>query len=370
LLRRFIPAAVAAAALVVPGVASANATVDLHTNNLSSESKSLGTYHLGGYDVLGVSEWNVDVASKATWTAGLEAHVGWDTANVRQGASLPVTRFTPLINGTMKVSWSVSGSVKVGGLGGAFATKSLSVSATCLPVTLGSGYDCTANSPALYLVKTPGLPNSPYVKLLIKTKFTVTPEGAITNRTFTTSDGSSVATLPLSQAISSETLKVPCAPVGSAATYKLGSIHYTPAVSSVQSPVIQVGFMDPVLGAAEMPSVVDQPFGPSIKANPAFDLSGSGHTTDLGDILPNNVKPAIALHDTYTGTPGSPVYFNAVTTSRCDIESYVWKFSNGTTSYGKSPSRTFSKPGTYEGELTVTDASGMKAVRDFAVVIG
>jgi len=31
--------------------------------------------------------------------------------------------------------------------------------------------------------------------------------------------------------------------------------------------------------------------------------------------------------------------------------------------------RTFSTPGTYEGELTVTDESGMKAVRDFSVVI-
>jgi chitodextrinase len=369
-LRRLLPAAVAAAALAVPGVASATSTVDIHTNNLASESESLGNYHLGGYDVLGVSEWDVDVASKATWTAGLDTHVAWDTANVRQGASLPVTRFTPLINGTMKVSWSVSGSVKVGELGGAFSTKSMSVSATCLPVTLGTGYDCTANSPALYLVKTPGLPNSPYVKLLIKTKFTVTPEGAITNRTFTTSGGSSSATLPLSQAINYETLKVPCAPVGSAASYRLGSIHYTPAVSAFQSPTIQVGFMDPVLGAAEMPAVVDKPFGPSIKANPAFDLSGAGHATDLGDLLPNNVKPTVSLMDTYTGAAGSPVYFNAVTSSKCAVESYVWKFSDGTTSYGKSPSRTFATAGTYQGELTVTDESGMKAVRDFSVVIG
>jgi hypothetical protein len=369
LLRRFIPAAVAAAALAVPGVASATATVDIHTNNLASETKSLGNYHLGGYDVLGVSEWDVDVASKATWTAGLETHVGWDTSNVRQGASLPVTRFTPMINGTMKVSWNVSGSVKVGDLGGAFTTKTLSVSATCLPVTIGTGYDCTANSPAIYLAKTPGLPNSPYVKLLIKTKFTITPEGAITNRTFTTSSGSSSASLPLSQAINYETLKVPCAPVGSAASYRLGSIHYTPKVASVQSPVIQVGFMDPILGAAELPAVVDQPFGPAIKANPAFDLYGSGHTTDLGDVLPNNVKPTITLQNTYTGIAGSPVYFNAVTTSKCDIESYVWTFSNGTTSYGKTPSRTFATPGTYDGELTVKDESGLKAVRDFTVVI-
>ena len=103
----------------------------------------------------------------------------------------------PLINGTMKVSWRISGSVHVGQLGGAFSTKNLSVEATCLPATLGSGSDCTANSPAIYLLKTPGLPASPYVKLFIKTKFSITPEGIITNRTFTTSNGSESASLPL-----------------------------------------------------------------------------------------------------------------------------------------------------------------------------
>ena len=211
-----LAAVIGTAALAVPGVASAASTVDIHTNNIASETESLGTYSLNGYDVLGVSKWDVDVTSKASWSAGLQTHVGWDTAKLRQGESLPVTRFTPLSSGTMKVSWQISGSVKVGGLGGAFITKSLSVEATCLPATLGTGTECVANSPAIYLLKTPGLPASPYVKLLIKTKFNITPEGAITSRTFTTSDGSGSASLPLSQAINYETLKVPCAPVGSA----------------------------------------------------------------------------------------------------------------------------------------------------------
>jgi len=367
-LRRIILPAVVAA-LAVPGVASAATTIDVNHTTIASDTESLGTYHLGGYDVLGASNWDVDVDSKASWDAGLRTDIGWDTSNVRQGASLNVTRVMPMVNGTMKVSWRISGSVHVGELGGAFTTKNISVEATCLPATLGTSYECTANSPAIYLLKTPGLPGSPYVKLYVKTRFAVTPEGIITNRSFSTSSGSVSASLPLSQGINYETLKVPCAPVGSSATYRLGNPHYTPKVSATQSPVISVGLMDPVLGLAETPALYDGAFGPSLKSNPAFDLTGSSVFTDLGDLLPNNVKPTISLMDGYTGTAGSPVYFNAVTTSKCDIESYVWKFSNGTTSYGKSPSRTFATPGVYDGELTVTDESGQKAVRNFTVTI-
>lgn len=367
--KSLLVAAVGAAALAVPGIASAATTVDAHTHNLTSETESLGTYHLGGTDVLGMSDWDVDVTSKATWSAGLQTHVLWDAAKVRQGQSLAVSRFAPLVNGTMKVSWKVSGRVDVGALGGSFTTKNLSVEATCLPATLGDSATCTANSPALYLIKTPGLPASPYVKLLLKTKFQITPEGVITNRTTNFGTGASTASLPLSQGINSETLKVPCGPVGSAATYRLSNLHYTPKVAATQQPTIQVGLMDPVFGAVETPAVVDQGFGPAIKANPAFDLTGSSHTTDLGDVLPNNVKPMIASPDTFVGDAGVPISFSASVAGQCDIESYVWKFSNGTTSYGREPQRVFTTPGSYSGQLIVTDASGLKGQRDFTVKV-
>ena len=87
--------------------------------------------------------------------------------------------------------------------------------------------------------------------------------------------------------------------------------------------------MDPVLGLAESPALYDGAFGPSIKASPVFDLSGSGHTTDLGDLLPNNVKPSIALHE--HGSPATPAARSPSTRwspASCATESYVWKFSN------------------------------------------
>ena len=100
-----------------------------------------------------------------------------------------------------------------------------------------------------------------------------------------------------------------------------------------------------------------------------MNATGSGHTTNLGPLQANNIAPTIASLGTFTGKAGSPVYFSAVTTERCPTSSYVWKFSNGTTSYGPAPQRTFSAPGVYDGELTVTDESGLKAKRSFTVTV-
>jgi len=367
--RILIPAAIAAAALAVPGMASASTVADSFTNHLSSGSESLGTYHLDGYDAFHISNWDVDVTSKATWTADLRTDVMHDNA-IRQGASTSVSRMIPLADGTIKISWSASGHVQVGDWGGAsFSGKTMSVDATCLPPTLGSTVkECSAVSPPLYLIKGAG-PLTPYVKLVLKTKFSITPEGAITKRTFSVGDDAVAATQTLDQGIFGETLKAPCGPVGSPISYRLSNIHYTPKVTSTQQPTVQVGLMDPVIGVAESPALYEGAFGPAIKATPAFDLAGSGHSYDFGDLLANNVKPTVSLPATFTGTAGQPIGFYAGAAGACAIETYEWKFSNGTTSYGAAPLRSFATAGTYDGVLTVTDESGMKAAKSFTVVV-
>ena len=238
-----------------------------------------------------------------------------------------------------------------------------------MPALLGSLYTCTASAPGIALVKTPGLPASPYVKLTLQAKFKVTPEGAIVSRSLSVGGSPAVPakSLNLSPAIEFETQTLPCAAVGSSASYRFGSFKYSPAVSVTQQPIIQIGFMDPVLGLSEMPSVYDHAFGGAINSNPAFELTGSGHTTDLGELKANNVAPTLAPLGGFSGKAGVPVAFSADADGRCDIESYVWKFSNGTTSYGAAPQRTFNTAGAYDGELTVTDGSGLKAKRNFTV---
>jgi hypothetical protein len=361
-----------AASLAVPGVASAASYVDIYDASIASESESLGSYSIDAHDVVGLVDLDVDIKSKATWTGNLSTHVGYNDANVRQGAPLTVTRMSPFQTGKLKVTWTVGGTVKPIG----FGTKNLGSfnvvdEASCHPALLGSAYTCTAAAPAVNLVKTPGLPGSPYVKLALQAKFKVTPEGAIVSRSFSVggSPAAPAKSLGLSPAIDYETLTVPCAPVGSGASYRFGSFKYTPTTKVTQQPHLTVGLMDPVLGVAELPALYDTGIGGAITTNPVFELAGGGHTTDLGELKANNVAPTLAPLDAFSGKAGVPVTFGADADGRCAIESYVWKFSNGTTSYGAAPQRTFAAAGQYDGELTVTDASGLKATRNFTVTI-
>jgi hypothetical protein len=83
----------------------------MHACSLSSSAEDLGSYHIGGKDMFGIAEFDADVASKATWTGDLHTIVGWDSADVRQGDSLTVTRHTPLQMGEPAVSGKLSGRV-------------------------------------------------------------------------------------------------------------------------------------------------------------------------------------------------------------------------------------------------------------------
>ena len=128
--------------------------------------------------------------------------------------------------------------------------------------------------------------------------------------------------------------------------------------------------MDPVFGA-ERDARGLRPRRSAARSRPTrcSTLTGSGHTTDLGELKANNVAPTLAPLGGFSGKAGVPVAFSADADGRCEIESYVWKFSNGTTSYGADPQRTFTTAGAYDGQLTVTDSSGLKASRDFTVTI-
>jgi len=367
--RALIAALGAAGALAVPAVASAAPVAQSYSMPIASGAANIGGYHIGG-SAGGLATFDVDVAARAKWSGRLSTIVGWDSAKVRQGSPLTVSRMTPFQTGSMQVAWTVSGSVDPLEQGDVhFATKAISSTASCMPLTLGNGYTCTVASPSIPLVKTPGLPGSPYVKVQLRARFTITPKGAVVSRTFFVGQipAASTSSLKLSASPAWESLTVPCAPVGSEVKYRLGSVHYTPTVAATQQPAIQIGLMDPVLGLAESPALYDHAFGLPVKSSPRFDLFGSGHTWYPGSLLPNNVAPTIAPLAAFAGKVGVPVSFSAHVSGRCGMESYVWKFSNGTTSYGPTPQRTFNAPGRYDGQLTVTDKTGLKATRSFSV---
>jgi hypothetical protein len=187
-------------------------------------------------------------------------------------------------------------------------------------------------------------------------------------RSFTTAgfDPAKVSGLPLSPAPAVDNVTVPCALAGSPVTYRVGPLHWSPTVTVTQQPRIELGVMDHVLGQVEMPAFDDHAYGAPIKAYPKFDLTSSGHTSQLGSLQPNNVKPTID-EMSFFATAGTPKTLSADVSGPCEVASYSWTFSDGTVAYGAHPVKTFSK--SVSGRLKVTDTSGLTATRDFNVVV-
>ena len=367
-----------AAALVVLGIgvvpAAAVPTSDAFVVPVASQSHNLGGFHIVGFvPSLPPSPFDFTVTAHATWSGALSTTVGWDTDKVRQGQNLDISRVSPLTSGHVQVNWVANGTIDPFGLGTVnVGPLNLSKDVTnCLPQLSGSGYSCTATSDGLTLWKTPGIPLSPYLKLAVDVEFDITPEGAVVTRGFSIG-GNPVGTsdeLSLTDSPQAEQFAIPCtASAGDAVRYQLDPFAWAPDVTSAQQPKLQFGLMDPILGVVELPAIFDAPFGPVVNATPAFDLTGSGHTTELGPLLANNIAPTIAPFGTFSGPEGSPIHFSASTTSQCPIDSYVWQFSDGTTSFGPSPQRAFADGDVvYNGQLTVTDQTGLSAVRSFSV---
>ena len=367
-----------AAALVVFAVgvmpAAAAPASDAFVVPVASQSHNLGGFHIVGFvPSLPPSPFDFTVTAQAKWSGGISTNVGWDSDNVRQGQNLDISRVSPLTSGHVEVTWVANGTISPFGLGDVnVGPLNLSKDVTnCTPHLSGLGYDCTATSDGLTLWKTPGIPLSPYLKLAVQVEFDITPEGAVVTRGFSIG-GNPIGTsadLSLTDSPQSETFAMSCtAAAGGAVRYALDPYDWAPDVTSAQQPILQFGLMDPVFGVVELPAIFNAPFGPVVNASPAFDLTGSGHTTDLGPLLANNISPTIAPFGTFTGSEGSPIHFSASATSQCPIDSYVWQFSDGTTSYGPTPQRAFADGDVvYSGQLTVTDQTGLSAVRSFSV---
>ena len=377
--RRFTRAGVLAAAcisaLAVAALpASAAPASDNFVVSVESGSPNLGGFNVQGFaPTLPPSGFDLDVTAEAVWSGDITTDVGWDTDDVRQGQTLDVSRVAPTASGHIEVHWVVTGTVSPLGIADVdIGTLNLSKDVTsCSPTFSGSGFSCTATSDGLTLLKTPGIPLSPYVKLAIQVKFDVTPEGAIVTRGFSIGGNpvGAAADLSLTDSLQSESFAMPCtAQAGGSVLYALDPYQWSPDTAAKQQPVVQVGLMDPVFGLAELPALFNAPFGPAVNSTPVFDLTGDGHTTDLGPLLANNISPTIAPFGTFSGSEGSPIQFSASTTSQCPIDSYVWQFSDGTTSFGPTPQRSFADGDvTYNGQLTVTDQTGLSAVRSFTV---
>lgn len=355
----------------------AGSAVAAPVTNSQQVSVASGTADLGGFQLQApvsllpdapIVLQDLTISAQATWTGDITTDVSWDSDKVRQGDDLAVTRTASATSGTLAVNWQISG--KIDGVG--FGPTTISTNnVTCDPQLSGAGFECSGDSPYVPL---PGAIPDPVgfvvPELGIGLKFDVTPQGAVVSRGFSIG-GNSVAgpnDLSLTDSPQTDTLSVPCtASAGDAAAYTLDPYHWSPAATATEQVEIRfVAALDPA-AVTTLFTIAHHGIGSSNVTNPTFDLTGPGFATNMGSVLPNNVKPTIGPLGQFSGPEGSPIAFSANVGSKCPISSYVWEFSDGTKSYGPSPQRAFADNGVYNGELTVTDVTGLSTTESFTV---
>jgi hypothetical protein len=380
---RTLVATLAASVLAIVfavGVAAAAPANNSQAVPVASDQIGLGGFVLPGPFVfpapLPIVLTNVHVTANARWNGSITTNVGWDSDDVRQGADLDISREAPLTAGEIDVTWQVSGTID-----GIFDFGPTNISkddVVCAPKLSGGGFACNAVSGGLRL---PGAIPSPIpttlivAELAIGVAFDVTPENAIVARNFTIG-GTSVpgpsanpGPLNLDTPPNVETFSMPCtSQTGDAVDYDLSDYHWTPATTATQQDQIRI-INTNAFGIGEAFEYTHFDVGPAQVSSPPFDLTGSGFLTALGPLLANNVNPTIGPLGPFSGSEGTPVALSASVSSQCPIGSYVWEFSDGTKSFGPSPQRAFGDNGVYDGQLTVTDITGLSATESFTVSV-
>ena len=383
-LTKFRAALVAACLTGLAAILLAGPAVAAPTSNSQAVPVVSNTAQLGGFqlqapivipDPLPIVLTNLTFTATAQWSGDITTKVGWNSDNVRQGAKLDVDRSAPLTDGKIHVEWQVSGEIDSISFG---PTSIDSDDVDCTPALAGGGFSCEGSSDGLPL---PGALPSPIpftlivAELAIGVKFDVTPEGAVVTRGFT-AGGANVpgqsanpGSLDLVKSQSTESFTMPCtAKAGDAVNYDLSNYHWTPDATATQHVQIKIVNTFPGgIGEAFTYGSID--LGSAQVSTPNFDLTGTGFLTSMGSLLANNVTPTITGLSSFSGSEGSPVAFSATVDSQCPIASYVWEFSNGTKSFGPSPQRTFGDNGVYDGQLTVTDVTGLSATQSFTVSV-
>ncbi len=367
--------ALAAVALTAAPASAATTTLTAPTS-LSGQTP-LGTTSFAAISISGVVLTG-DVDTSLEWSQSALLGVEFDPNLVRQGRDLdPKDSYTRVGSGSMtvkanvndlEVSWLAIGpldlpDITFNALDGACALKAGGGAYVC---NLASDRVALINPPdPVFGLRIPG----PYVDLRVVSEVTVTPEGLDTLRTASFGGNpAGTANLTLGESPITDDFSVPCnVGAGDTLTYSLGSVSTSPGVTVKTSLQLIVGVTIPF----GIPPTIDIDFAsptyPLDTENTSIPISGAGASFDLGPVQANNIQPTIGPLGPFAGQEGTPIAFSATTTSQCPITGYVWNFSNGTTSFGPSPQRTFLDDGLLDGQLTVTDQTGLTATRSFTV---
>ncbi len=101
----------------------------------------------------------------------------------------------------------------------------------------------------------------------------------------------------------------------------------------------------------------------------SMPISAPDGSISLGTLAKNNVPPVVDAGPTpYAGNQGSAIQFDgSASSSVCGFPTLRWDFSDGGVAFGAKPFHTFTGSGTYSGQLTATDATGLVSTTTFSI---
>jgi len=377
--RSFVTAFVCAAAVAVAARPVFAATTTLTHPTVLSGSRKLSSVGLIGSSA-GVTI-STDLLTQLDWGQLASIAITFDPNRVRQGRPLdPQVSYGRNVPGGMAVVWTLSNvSVSWDGVGPIdLGSPSFSASGSCNLMADGGSYTCHLSSVQIPILDTFPLPG-PYVKLALVSDVTISPSAIGVSRQALFDDiPDGTASLALLESPITDTFSIPCtAPAGSGLTFSLGTLSTGAGITVSTSLQFDVGAeiavpnpFNPPLFLSEVDISFATPEIPIETNTSSIAMNGAGMSFDLGQVEKNNIPPTANAGGPYAGNEGNPITLDGSgSSSICGFPTLVWSLSDGGAAFGKNPQHTFPGSGSYSGELTAIDATGLTALATFGVSI-
>jgi PKD repeat protein len=340
--------------------------------------------------------------TELAFAASTSTALSYDDSLLRQGQTVAVTDVlnpTPGVvtaKGSMHIQYGVyndaSGGTNFTPAGTVTAAdKPFTVNFPCaMPLPGDPDATCTSSPvsvpvasitviPSVYPV--PGL--SIVLSVNVSVSVTISGDGVATVRSVQVIGGGAPQTAPLTfggatPSTVTDPVHLSCTqPAGNDVSYGFTSTSYAPGVDLTTTTAIhfEATATNVVVPPDPFPFDVNL-FGGDLGSvtNPSAGLSlpltAPDQAVTLGPLAKNNVPPVVDAGGSYSGSQGSPVTFDGSgSSSVCGFPTLRWDFSDGGVAFGAHPQHVFTGSGTYSGQLTATDATGLTSSTTFSVDI-